>query len=64
MGVSAEVKDLCLCYFDYLWHRWGGEDVQNSGVLEILPPSLQTSFSEATFRHLIQKVLLQFLGVI
>lgn len=55
MGVSAEVKDLCLCYFDYLWHRWEGEDVQNSGVLEILPPSLQTSFSEATFKHLIQK---------
>lgn len=55
MGVSKEVEDLCLRYFDYLWHRWEGEDVQESGVLSILPQSLQASFSEATFKQLIRK---------
>lgn len=56
MGVSPQVKDLCLRYFDYLWHRWEGEDVHQSGVLAILPESLQASFSEATFKNLIRKV--------
>lgn len=56
MGITDNVKDLCLRYFDYLWHRWEGENVQGSGVLSILPEAMRASFAEATFHRLVRKV--------
>ncbi|XP_076825494.1 uncharacterized protein LOC143471047 [Clavelina lepadiformis] len=55
MGIRDNIKELCLKYFDYLWHRYEGENVQASGVLEILPESLRASFAEATFYKLLHK---------
>jgi len=56
MGVSSNLTNACLRYYNFLWRRWGGENVQTNGVLDILPQPLRAKFSEATYHLLIEKV--------
>ena len=56
MGVSKEIKDLCLNYFDYIWRRWEGEDVFSSGFLKSLPATHQSSFASARFKDFFEQV--------
>jgi len=56
MGISTNLKRVCLCYFDFVWRHWEGENVQVNGVLDTLPDTLRARFVEATFHNLIMKV--------
>ena len=56
MGVSKEIKDVCLNYFDYIWRRWKGEDVFATGFLKYLPKTHQSSFASGRFHQFFKKV--------
>jgi len=57
MDVSLPLKRKCLQHLEFLWRRWKGENIHTSGVLDILPPTLQARLLQATFCKLIEKVI-------
>ena len=57
MGISKEIKIVCLNYFDCLWRRWEGEDVSSTGFLSILPPTHQARFASERFELFFDKVI-------
>jgi len=50
MGVTDNVKDVSLRYYDYLWHRWEGDNIYLTGVLDYMPHPLRAKFAEESFR--------------
>jgi len=59
MNISDWLKETCLRYYHFLWHRWKGEDVQTNGMLDLLPGPLKAEFCKATFGKMFGKVIEQ-----
>merc|ERR1711881_421492 len=55
LDVCPEIKDMCLRYYDYMWHRYEGQSVHSTGFLQILPENLRLRFYESCFRPLTGK---------
>lgn len=57
LGIDKTSKKLCLNYFDFIWSRWGGNNIYQNGMFQLLSHPLKAEFNQSTFQRLINKVI-------